>query len=370
MEEIMTRARFITLLAGTLASALIAFAARPAAAQMRIRDLCRLKGQEEVTLQGLGLVVGLKGTGDPSISPTTRALARMLTLMGSPLPKDKDGGESLKELKDAKNVALVLVTATVPAAGARQGDRINCQVSAISAKSLDGGVLMLTPLLGPRPPDPLSVSGSPRVYATAQGPLHLDNLASPAAARIHNGCRLDADFFNPFVEDGKITLVLDKNHANFQTVQEIAELINNQPDFRYSGDDVGNVIATAKDQVTIEVSIPPKYADDPVLFVSEVLSRRVFNPQNEARVVVNERSGTVIIGSEVSIGSVAVTHKNIAIEAGPFVPLDPSSSVQNATKLKALVDTLNAIKAEPQDIVDIIKGLERNGQLYGRLIIE
>jgi flagellar P-ring protein precursor FlgI len=335
----------------------------PCAAQTRLRDICRVKGQEENSLQGLGLVVGLKGTGDPDVKPTTRALARMLGLMGSPVTRTERGEELIQELKDARNVALVFVTATIPAAGGRQGDKINCQVNAISAKSLDGGYLMMTPLLGPRP-------GNPRVYAFAQGPVYLEDAARPVSAKIHSGCRLEESFHNAFVENDAITLVLDKNHANFQTAQEIAELINNEPDFRYtSGGGFAAGIATAKDQVNIQVQIPAKYRDDPVLFVSQVLNQRIYNPQNEARVVVNERAGTVIIGSDVEIGPVAVTHKNLTIEAGPFFPLE-SSATTATTKLKALVDALNAIKATPQDIIDIIKGLERNGDLYGRLIIE
>ncbi len=335
----------------------------PCAAQTRIRDICRVKGQEENTLQGLGLVVALKGTGDPDVKPTTRALARMLGLMGNPVTRMESGEELLQELKDARNVALVFVTATVPAAGARQGDKINCQVSAISAKSLDGGYLMMTPLLGPRP-------GNPHVYAFAQGPVYLEDPARPVSAKVHSGCRLEESFHNAFVENDAITLVLDKNHANFQTAQEIAELINNEPDFRYSsGGGFAAGIASAKDQVNIQVQIPSKYRDDPVLFVSQVLNQRIYNPQNEARVVVNERAGTVVIGSDVEIGPVAVTHKNLTIEAGPFFPLE-SSAAASTTKLKSLVDALNAIKASPQDIIDIIKGLERNGDLYGRLIIE
>ena len=122
-------------LAGTLAL-LPADASR---ADHRIGDICRIKGQEENTLHGMGLVVGLRGTGDGDSKATLRALSRYMELMGHRLPNNAQGQPSLDELKNVKNVALVFVTATVPAGGAQQGDDLDCTLSAISAKSLEGG---------------------------------------------------------------------------------------------------------------------------------------------------------------------------------------------------------------------------------------
>ena len=124
--------------------------AQAAENQLLLRDVCRLKGQEENTLQGLGLVVGLKGTGDDSSKPTARALARMMQLMGSQIANDAKGAPSLSEIEKAGNTALVFVTVNVPPQGVQQGDQIDCTISALSAKSLEGGTLMLTPMLGPR----------------------------------------------------------------------------------------------------------------------------------------------------------------------------------------------------------------------------
>lgn len=343
--------------------------ASPAAvnAELRVRDVCRVKGQEENTLHGLGLVVGLKGTGDANGTTTLRSLARMMELMGTRVAQGPDGAFLLQEIKDAKNVALVFVTATVPAAGGRQGDVLNCTVAnAMNAKSLAGGFLLMTPLLGPRP-------GSDRVYAFASGPVELPDETQPLTGKVHNGCRLEEDFQNVYTNDGKVTLVLDKNHASFQTAQDIADVLKNQPDFRdgTSADEV----AVARDQVNIEVKIPEKYAADPVLFVSLLLNQRIYTTETVARVVVNERAGAIVIGANVEIGPVAVTHKNLVIEVAPgitaneFVPLDPASNKQT-TKLQALVEALNAVKVPTADIIEIIKGLERNGQLYGQLIVE
>ena len=269
----------------------------------------------------------------------------------------------LDELKDVRNVALVFVTATVPAAGARKGGKLNCSVHAFAeAKSIEGGYLMPTPLLGALP-------GSKQVFAFAQGPVHLENIAMPATGIIHEGCRLVENFENQFVKDGKITLVLNKNHADFKIASDIAEIINDSPDEKYNSDGNDEGIAEAIDQVNIVVRIPAKYSSTPVQFVSQILDLRIFNLQKEARVVINERTGTVVIGAEVEIGPVTITHRNITIETGPFFPLDPGANT-SVTKLKALSDALNAIEASPQDIIEIIKGIDRNGQLYGRLIIE
>ena len=335
----------------------IAFPA-PADARTLLKNICRVKGQEENTLHGLGLVVGLKGTGDSGdFLPTIRSLAVALQLMGNALGR---GGPL--ELKDAKNVALVVITATVPAAGARQGDKLDCQVSSVgAAKSLAGGTLFMTPLQGPQ-------AGNPRVYAFAQGLLHIDDAKIPTSAKIHQGCRLEEDFFNKFDKDGKITLVLDKNHADFQVAQDVAELINSQLGFETRD----GYLAKALNQVNVEVNIPKQYRDDPVFFVSQVLSLQTLQPQTDSRVVINERAGSVVISGDIEIGPVVITHKNIVIDTADttnrFIPLDPG---QTATpKLEALVSSLKAVKVPSEDIIEIIKGLERIGKLHGTVIIE
>lgn len=341
---------------------LLFLSAHPAFGQLRLRDVCRVKGQEEGTLHGLGIVVGLKGTGDGDARPTSRALGQMLGLMGNPIGKDKTGQDAFAELKDAKNVALTFVSVTVPAAGVAEGTKLDCQVSAISAKSLEGGRLMLTLMLGPTP-------GDPTMYGQAEGRLHVDDPARPTAARIHEGCRIRTPIRTPFVEDGKVTLVLDRNHADFHLANEIAEIINSDPGLKFATGGASEEIAKAKDQAHIEVRLSPRYADNPVMFVSMIENLRMQPWEHQGRVVVNERTGGVVIGANVEIGPVAVTHRAFTVEAGPFFPLDPAAK-DSTTKLKSLVDALNAIKAPPQDIIEIIKLVNRQGSLYGKLIIE
>lgn len=350
----------------TLAALALSVLLTAPAAATQIKSLCRVKGQEENTLQGMGLVVGLKGTGDGASSlPTLRNLAAAMQNMGSPLGKN-----GLTELKDAKNVALVLVTATVPAAGARQGDRIECTVSSIgSAKSLAGGRLFTTLLLGPDP-------RNPKVFATAQGWVTLDNPAMPTSGRVRGGCQLEEDFFNPFLLDGKFTLVLERSYADFEVVQQVSDAINSG---RLRHQSTGEPIARAINQNNIEVTVPKQYLQDPVDFVAQVLSLDVTQVPVGARVVINERAGSIVIGEEVEIGAAVVSHKNVVIETGGaaaagnssggrFVPVD--SSTTPSAKLKTLVESLNAVHVPTEDVIEIIKGLERDGKLRGQLIIE
>jgi flagellar P-ring protein precursor FlgI len=141
-----------------------------ASARSVLRNICRVKGQEENVLRGLGLVVGLNGTGESNDPQTMRALARALEVMGNPIPQQGLPGEAtFDELKKIKNVTLAWVTARVPATGARIGDKLDCEVSAINGKSLAGGKLAFAALQGPNVQDR-------RVYATAEGQIHLPSV--------------------------------------------------------------------------------------------------------------------------------------------------------------------------------------------------
>lgn len=345
--------------------ATLAMPASSALAETKLRNICRVKGQEENTLNGLGIVVGLKGTGDGGSSlPTIRSLATTLQLMGNPIGQGGAG-----ELKDAKNVALVMVTATVPATGARQGDHIDCTVSSVGgAKSLAGGRLFLAPLLGPNPQ-------RPQVFALAHGPITLEDPEVPTNGRVYKGCQLEEEFFNPFVKDGKITLVLDQNHASFEMAQEVADAIGKAPLFHTAGMPGSNEPQSrALNPVCVEVKIPPQYLQDPVLFVAQVLDVSLMEMPLGPRVTIHERSGSIVIDGDVEIGPVAITHKNIVIETGTagaanrFVAM--SGQGEENPKLKNLIQALNAVQVPTKDIIDIIKGLQSNGKLNAQVTIE
>jgi len=307
-----------------------------------LRNVCRVRGQEEI-----------------SALPTIRSLATMMQLLGVPL-----GADGAAELKDAKNVALVIVTTTIPAAGARRGDRLDCKVSAISAKSLAGGRLFSTPLTGPVPQQ------NPVVFALAEGDVTVDDQELATTGRVHRGCQLLEDFFNPFSEDGSITLVVDRDYASFQVAQEIADLINS----RMAPHSSEERLAKAIDQVHVEVTVPPEYRDYLVQFVSEILSLEMLELATGPRVVIHERTGTIVIDGDVEIGPVLVTHRNIVVEAGgevaagQFVPVDSQSD--DNPKLKALLAALEAVRVPSEDKIEILKALHRNGRLYAQLIIE
>jgi flagellar P-ring protein precursor FlgI len=325
-----------------------------------LRNICRVKGQEENVLHGLGLVVGLNGTGEANDPQTMRAIARALEVTGSPIPQQgMPGAAAFDELRKMKNVSLVWVTARIPGTGARRGDKIDCEVSAINGKSLAGGRLMMAAMQGPNIQDR-------KVYALAEGAINLDNAEQPMVGRIFAGCQLEEDVFTPFQENGFITLILDKNHANFQTATEIATAIRQN----YFQNDEHAV--QAKNASNIVVKIPESYLVDPVDFISNLLEQQVYNPEPESRVVINQRTGSIVIDGDVAIGDVVISHRNIVVEASQ--PIQQFSAVdqsqQESAKLQALVDALNALKVPNADAIEIIKGIDRAGKLHARLIVD
>ena len=361
--------RFILVVSLLVAVAFVA--GNQAAADHQVGDICRIKGQEENLLHGVGLVVGLKGTGDDS-KATLRALARYMELMGHRLGVDAKGQPAFDELKGVKNVAMVTVTATIPPGGAQQGDTLDCVVSALSAKSLEGGQLMLTELHGPLPADKT-------VYGLAKGAISVDDSARPQVGRILLGCQVEKKFQNEYVKNGKLTLSIHKDHAGFQTAHAIAERINLERDLRstnWTGSKgvSGDGPARAVDQVTIEVSVPPIYADSPAYFAKLLLDIRLPMPAVDGKVIINEKKKAIIIGESVEIAPVAIMHKNRLIQTGgepvnEFVAVDPSPK-SATTKLNDLVNALNALKIPAEDVIDIIKMLKHKRALYGELIIE
>ncbi len=367
MDVLNGRRRFAVLM--LLAVLAVGLGGRGVQAKTLLKNICRVKGQEENKLQGLGLVIGLKGTGDSGkYLPTMRVLARSMELMGNPLGvlENRRGG-GLLELKDTKNVALVMVEATIPPTGARQGDKIDCEVSAISAKSLLGGRLVFAALQGPNVNDH-------RVYAVASGRVHLDDAETPTTGSIHKGCRLEEDFFNAYQKDGTVTLVLNHNHADFDVATQVADeisatLLRERP-ASYSAN--VDYLAQAIDPTNIVVSIPMADRADPVPFIAGILNLPIYDPRTEARVDINERTGSIVISGDVEIGAVVVSHKNVVVETGEVTParftsLDPSRP--DSPKLDALVKALEALQVPTVDVIEIIKGIDRNGKLHGQLNI-
>jgi len=334
----------------------VALLSAPALA-VRIEDITRLKGDRENKLIGLGLVVGLPGTGDgDDFLPAIRSLHQLLWRLGYE-------ARSIRELEDAENVAVVSVSATLPPF-AREGDKIDVHVNAVgAAASIKGGRLLVTPLQGPRE--------NSAVYALAEGPVSIPRGAVATSGQIVGGAILEEGFKTEFVKDGGITLLLDRDNANFTTAGEIADVINEEieaPDAR--------PVAVALDKAAVKVAIPPRYRRPETLvpFISRIQQLHIIVANTEARVVINEKEGTVVITGDVEISPVIVTHKNLVVTAGEaplsaaLVPV--TSDRTDRARLRTLVDLFTQLKADPHDLIAVIKELKKAGKLHAKLIIE
>jgi flagellar P-ring protein FlgI len=345
-------------------AAIVLFTA-PALA-VRIGDITHLQGQRTNLLTGMGLVIGLNGTGDGGkYLPAIRPLAAMLTQFANPVL-------SMDELKSAKNIAIVMVEATLPEYGVREGDRIDVRVSSIgAAKSLLGGRLLITPLQGPSKADK-------RVYALASGPLHVQNTLTPTVAVVSQGATLEADIVYHWVDDttNQVTLVLDDAHASWAMAHAIAQMITEE------SSEPGKIsgIAKAADPKNILVTIPPSDRANPAAFLARIVALDLLMPQAEARVKVNRRTGTIIVSGDVEISPAAVSIKGLTInttgqnpQAGlpneGFVAIDPGKK-GGGTKMADLVDALNQLKVPIEDRITIIEELYKSGKLHARLVVE
>jgi flagellar P-ring protein precursor FlgI len=206
-----------------------------------------------------------------------------------------------------------------------------------------------------------------------QGQLQFDSPTHPTVAVIHGGCQIEADIFTPFYKDGCITLIVDKNHADFLTANEIVQRIRE----RLQGSENGGnskgseTMVRAIDAANIVVKIPEYFIQDPVEFASYLLETPLEELQTESRVVINTRAGTIVISGDVEIGDVIVSHKSVTVEAGAaptFAALDVDQS--GGPKLQELLNQLNALKVPTSDMIEIICGIAQNGKLHGRLIID
>jgi flagellar P-ring protein precursor FlgI len=364
------RARATLCAAVAVATLLVSLAGR-AQARPRLESICTVSGQQELRLIGMGLVTGLKGTGDGGkFLPMARALGMALRKLDNP-------ANDAPEFKDANNVALVLIEATVPANGIRRGQRIDCFVQSIgSAKSLRGGRLMVTPL-------GTQVVNDDRAMGLASGAVLVEDATVPTSGKITGGVVVTEDVINEFVKNNQFTLLLDHDHASFRSASEVASVVNADTSVEANG----GQLAWAKSPGVVEVTIPEQYRKDPLRFIAQVLDVQIDNPHTQARVVVNAKAGTVIVTGEVEISPVAISHKNLSLSIGTpedqaaaqpaepvpgvgFVSLMDQQSRQAPQRLKQLIDALNQLKVPTTDVIDILKDLHRAGKLHAELITE
>jgi flagellar P-ring protein FlgI len=350
----------------------------PAAAE-RVKDMASVAGVRGNQLVGYGLVVGLDGSGDQtSQAPfTTQSLKNMLAQLGVTVPPNVN--------PQLKNVAAVAIHATLPAF-AKPGQAIDVTVNSIgNAKSLRGGSLLVAPLKG--------LDG--QVYAVAQGNLVVSGFGVqakdgsrvsvnvPSSGRIPNGASVERSVPTTFGDGDAVTLNL--NTPDFTTASRLALRVNKE---------LGGDVAHAVDAASVRVRAP-RAADQRITLVS-VLENLEFEPgAAPARVIVNSRTGTVVIGSNVRVSPAAVTHGSLTVsikeetkvsQPGPFseqgqTVAAPSSTIEVEEKgsrmflfepgvtLEEIVRAVNQVGAAPGDLVAILEALQQAGALHAQLIV-
>jgi len=347
----------------------------------RLKDIAQLSGVRSNSLIGYGLVTGLNGSGDDMKKSyfTLQAIYNLMVRSG--ITADP---EELSNIK-LKNVAAVMVTADLPPF-ARPGSAIDVTVSSIGdAKSISGGTLLMTPLKG----------ADGQVYAVAQGPVTNGAFAfggkaaevqknHPTAGLIANGATVEKGVPIDLGSAGVLHYQLD--NADFTTAANITERINALygPDTAYPSD-----------SGTVSITIPELFRDSVVLFVSEIEGIDV-EPDAIARVVLNERSGTIVMGRDVKLSTVAVSHGNLSLvidertevaQPNPFAEGETVAAprtdltltedegrltvlnMEEGVSIGEIASALNAIGATPRDLIAIFQAIKAAGSLHGELVI-
>ncbi len=361
-----------------LAAILILLGASGAEAT-RIKDISSIQGVRENQLFGYGLVMGLQGTGDSMRNAvfTQNALKSML---------DRIGVNVIDEQMRVRNVAGVIITANLPAF-ATTGTRIDVDVSSIGdAVSLKGGTLLMTPLTG----------ADGQVYAVAQGPVSGAGIVAGGVAasvsqgvatggRIPNGAIVEREVGGTL--DAAAQLVVELFNPDFATATQVADVINDYARTRY-----GTKVARERDMRSVALNKPT--AISATRFLAEIGELLIF-PDAPARVVINERTGTVVIGQDVQISTVAMAHGNLTVRVTetPFASQPEPFSKQGKTvvlprtavsvgepdahiafvggaSLESLVSGLNRIGLKPSDIIEILQAIKTAGALQAELVVQ
>lgn len=309
------------------------------ASSSRIKDLVSVKGVRENPLVGYGLVIGLNGTGDGGGEITNTSLKKMFQTLGLNPQKEVS----------SKNVAAVIVTAKLPAFG-RSGQKLDVIVSSIGdASSLAGGTLLVTPLKG----------GDGQVYAVAHGPLSIGGLDKgkklATTGRIPDGGIIEKELELAFNDKRSIRLAL--NQPDFTTAARIEKTINQE---------LGGKYATASDATTIDLIIPQYYERKVVELIANVENYKVIS-DTHAKIVINERTGTLVAGGDIILKKAAVSHRDMVLEVKGGEGSSSIKSLDQATTINDLVKALNALGTSPEDLISIFQALKHNGSLVAEI---
>jgi flagellar P-ring protein precursor FlgI len=363
--------------AAMLLACACAFAAKDA--PMRVKELGKVQGWRDNSLVGTGIVTGLAGTGDSAANRATRqALSNVLSQFNLSVAPEQ---------VNSRNVAVVMVSAALPAF-AREGDTLDVTVaSSGDARSLLGGNLLLTALRAP----------NGRVYALAQGPLSIGghrydangNVVQknhPTAGAIPNGATVEVGMGSAPVPPSKVTFVL--NEPDYTTATRIVAAIHAQ---------VAPGIAHARDASGIDIEVPAELRQETVAFLSRIENVSV-EPDRRARVVINERTGTVVTGGDVRISRIAVSHGDLKISIASQNSVSQpaflgvagrgvSTAVVTNTRVDVeeptgvaylaaagtvsdLVQSLARMKTSTRDIISILRAIKAAGALHGELVVQ
>lgn len=342
----------------------------------RIKDVAAFEGVRDNQLVGYGLVVGLNGTGDRSQTFfSTQTLSNMLQRSGIIVAPDQ---------MRVKNIAAVMVTATLPPF-IRQGSRFDVTVSSIGdAQDIQGGVLIMTPLK----------AANSQVYATAQGQVVLGGFSAgagagnrvqlnhPTVGRIPNGALVEKEVSVELAGKSKLDLVLYE--SDFTTATRAVRAINEV---------VGSNVAVALDGRTISVAVPAGYSQRIVEFMAAVENAKL-DVDNRAKVVINEKTGTIVLGMEVRIAEVSIVHGGLSLQVGTLLNVSQpapfsqgetttvpdikvaaqedkgrSVTLREGASVEEIVRALNAIGAGPRDVIAILQAIKAQGAMQAEIEI-
>lgn len=343
--------------------------AREAHAGKTLREISRVKGQGASVIQGLGLVVGLNGTGDSASELVmARPLAETLRNMGNPVP--------VEDLGKSNSVALVMVSCRIPRDGAKTDDVYDITVSVLnSAKSLEGGRLMITPLIGPR--------RERVVYAIAEGDITLPDEDIPTSARVVRGAQMVRDINTTPSINGSFDIIIDQSFSGLGAAAAISAEINQQ--YLLTASSLKNAVATAIDGRTVRVVVPTTERLRPAAFFGDIMQTDISSALRKlpAQVRCDTSSGIIVITGDVQVSPTVITHKDLSITT--TVPPLPGEEVETTSefaaihagddqvdmmRLQDLITAFDQLDIPPLEQINILKMLHDSGHLLAKLIID